>query len=94
MSKSPRRFSKFFKFNIVLESFVEGNASACASRHGVHTTQLNSWRKIFKTHGPGIFENQKRKLNSKGHQVGQLEQIIGKLTVENQVLKKTYKMLG
>ena len=93
MSKSPRTFSKFFKFTAVLESYIEGNVSACASRHGVHVTQLNVWRKIFRLKGPDIFENPKVKVSQEKSQISQLEQIIGRLTIENQLLKKVHGML-
>ena len=93
MSKSPRKFSKFFKFTAVLESYIEGNVAACASRHGVHVTQLNSWRKVFKLKGPDIFEGPRTKTSEKNDQIAQLEQIIGRLTIENQLLKKVHRML-
>ena len=94
MSKSPRKFSKFFKFNCVLESFVGGNASAVASRHGIHISQLNSWRRILKSSGPDVFESGRKRMSDEERKLEQLERIIGRLTVENSILKKTYKMLA
>jgi transposase-like protein len=89
--KSPRKFPKNFKFNVVLESFVTGNAAATAARHGIHVTQLNDWRKLLKSLGPNIYEPQKARKNNQQKQVNQLETIIGRLTIENHILKKRKK---
>lgn len=92
-NKSQRKFSKQFKFNIVLESFVTGNAVATASRHGVHPTQLNNWRKILKTQGPELYEYRRSKVNSGQMQIARLEQLVGRMAMENEILKKTEELL-
>lgn len=92
--KSPRKFPKNFKFNVVLESFATGNAAATASRHGIHVTQLNGWRKLLKNLGPNIYEYRKTGKDNYQKQIDQLEKIIGRLTVENHILKKTQEMLA
>jgi transposase-like protein len=95
MSKNTqRKFTPQFKFNLVLESFVTSNVSGTASRHGVHITQLNLWRKKLKTQGPEIYETSRAYKNEYHRELDQLEKIIGRLTIENQVLKKTQEMLA
>jgi transposase-like protein len=92
--KTQRKFTPQFKFNLTLESFVTGNASATASRHGVHITQLNIWRKQLKTRGPGIYEPARSRKNEHQRELDQLEKIVGRLAIENEVLKKTQEMLA
>ena len=91
---SPRRFNENFKFNVVLESFITDNVSATASRHGIHISQLNRWRRKLKEKGPGLFEFRKSSKSAEQKKIEQLEKIIGKITVENHILKKTQEMLS
>lgn len=91
--KSPRRFSEDFKFNVVLESFITGDLSATADRHNIHVTLLNNWRKQLKNEGPKLFTFRKGKGTEHQRMIDQLEKIIGRLTIENQILKKTQEMI-
>ena len=92
--KTPRKFSEDFKFNVVLESFITGNVAATAARHNIHITLVNNWRKQLKNEGPKLFSFRK-KHNTQEHQsIDQLEKIIGRITIENQILKKTQEMIA
>lgn len=91
--KTPRKFSEDFKFNVVLESFISGDMAATAARHSVHVSQLNNWRKQLKTEGPKLFTFRKGKGSEAQRQLDQLEKIIGRITIENQILKKTQEMI-
>ena len=91
--KSPRKFSEDFKFNVVLESFITGDISATAARHNVHVTLVNNWRKQLKNEGPKLFSFRKGKANQEQRVIDQLGKIIGRLTIENKILKKTHEMI-
>lgn len=91
--KTPRKFSEEFKFNIVLESFISGDMAATAARHNIHVSQLNNWRKQLKAEGPKLFTFRRGKGSEAQRQLDQLEKIIGRLTIENQILKKTQEMI-
>ncbi len=91
--KSVRKFSPEFKFNVVLESFITGNASATAARHDIHITQLNTWRKLLKQKGTDLFNLDKSVANTFQKRLDQLEKIIGRITIENQILKKTEELI-
>lgn len=92
--KKQRKFSKEFKFNVVLESFITGNAAATASRHSVHISQLSNWRKVLKAEGPDLYEYRRSRKTDEQRKIEELEKIIGKVTIENHVLKKTHEMLN
>lgn len=91
--KSPRKFSEDYKFNVVLESFITGNLAATAARHNIHVTLLNNWRKQLKNEGPKLFAFRKGSANQEQRMIDTLEKIIGRLTIENQILKKTQEMI-
>jgi transposase-like protein len=91
--KSPRKFSEDFKFNVVLESFITGNIAATAARHNLHISLVINWRKQLKNEGPKLFAFRKNKGNREQGTIDQLEKIIGRLTIENQILKKTQEMI-
>lgn len=93
-NKSPRKFSSEFKFNVVLESFITGNAAETAARHSIHVTQLNAWRRLLKQKGTGVFNLKNDKDDEFRRKVDQLEKIIGRITIENEILKKTQEMIG
>lgn len=86
--KRPRKFKPEFKLNVVLESYVTGNASATAARNGIHITQLTNWRKRLLRQGAKIFLSSKKKREDNQGQIGELEKIIGRITIENELLKK------
>lgn len=92
--KSPRKFSEDFKFNVVLESFITGDLAATAARHNIHVSLLNNWRKQLKNEGPKLFAYRRGHASQDQRNIDQLEKIIGRLTIENQILKKTQEMIS
>lgn len=92
--KSPRKFSPEFKFNVVLESFITGNAAETSARHDIHVTQLNAWRRLLKQKGTGVFNLKNDKDHEYRRKIDQMEKIIGRVTIENEILKKTQEMIG
>ena len=91
--KSPRKFSEDFKFNVVLESFISGNIAETAARHNLHVSLVINWRKQLKNEGPKLFAYRKGKSTQDQRNIDALEKIIGRLTIENQILKKTQEMI-
>lgn len=92
--RSPRKFSTDFKFNVVLESFITGNIAATAARHNLHVSLVINWRKQLKNEGPKLFAYRKSRASQEQRNTDQLEKIIGRLTIENQILKKTQEMIA
>lgn len=81
-----RRHTAKIKFQIVLETFYKDRNIAEVSRqYGVNPTLINRWRKEFLERGQLIFESKRPEAEEK---VEELENIIGKQTVEIQLLKK------
>lgn len=89
MPKTRKSYDNDFKFQVVLETFnPEMTIEQVAKKHGLHTTQVNQWRKIFKDNGHLAFSS-KPKPKTPQKDPEKLTHMIGELTIENQILKKT-----
>lgn len=84
--KTPRKFSGEFKFRIVMESLKNESTQTEIARHyQLDPNLLNLWRKFFFAHGPRVFEQGRK--DEATQKIGDLEKIIGKQTVEINLLK-------
>jgi transposase-like protein len=92
--KKPRTFKPEFKLNIVLEAFATGNFAGTAAKHGIHISQINNWKKQLLVSGAEIFKSSRVKKSHQQSQLDELKRIIGDLTIENQILKKTAELLS
>ena len=85
MSKRKRHTAKV-KFQVVLETFhKDRNIAEVSRQYGVSPNLINRWRKEFLERGSMVFESKRPEAEEK---VEDLENIIGKQTVEIQLLKK------
>lgn len=82
-----KRYTAKIKFQIVLETLHgKRNISEISRQYGVHPTMVSNWRRDFLAHGQDIFEKDHKDVSAK--KIEELETIIGKQTVEIQLLKK------
>ena len=93
-AKKQRKFSPEFKLNVVLEGYATNNWSATAERHNLHITQVRVWKKQLLTDGAKAFLPKRHKLSVEQRKIDQLEKIIGRVTIENELLKKTQELLS
>jgi len=97
-----RHYSPEQKLAIVMESYQRDTTiEAIKRKHGIRGSQISSWRKEFKERAPQVFidkRNRKKLAASRGYEPGQspdeLKQIIGELTVQNEILKKAQGLLN
>lgn len=92
--KTQRKFKPEFKLNVVLESYATGNVAATAERNDIHISQLNQWRKKLLTSGAQTFVSRRANKSEYQRRIDQLEKIIGRITVEKELLKKTRELLA
>jgi len=88
MKRERRSFSNDFKKQIV-ESIVSGTATQAelAREYNVSPVVINRWKKDYKA--GKFFENvDSRDLAKLELRIRELERLLGKLTLENEVLKK------
>ena len=82
------KFASEIKFKAVLKLIKEEMSVAqAASEIGCHPTLLGQWKERFLLEAPKIFETPKE-TNEKEKRIEELERWVGKLTVQNEFLKK------
>lgn len=92
MAGKQRQFSAQFKFETVMET-LRGEkpiAQVCRERQ-VTDWLVYKWRQEFLEKAPSLFETKQRSAsahNDQGERIGELERLVGQLTMENALLKK------
>jgi len=94
--KKRRKFSKDFKLDTVMEGLrgEKSIAQICRERN-ITDSLYYKWRDIFIENAEEIFED--RRENNKEENEGriaELERMVGRLTMENDILKKAKSWLG
>ena len=89
---SSRKYSPEFKARVVLES-LRGDISQAelCRRYGVASDQLSRWRKRLIEQAPKLFSDGRKDPNLE--RIAQLEQLVGRLTLELEILKKASSIL-
>jgi transposase len=84
--KKQRTFTAEFKRQLVEEllSGVSRPAQICR-RHNISSSLLYRWKKQY---GQGKFGNEPTEMAAMQDRIGQLERLVGRLTLENEFLKK------
>jgi len=92
MSKKRRQYSAEFKLATVMEG-IRGDkpiAQICRERN-ISDSLYYKWRDLFKEHAPEIFARQDQKdqvVSEQEARIADLERMVGKLAMENEILKK------
>lgn len=96
-----KQYSAEFKFKVVLESFQRDTTiEEVCRKFGLASSVIHRWRKEFQEHGPTIFADKrdlearrKAQGTARGEPPDELKHLIGELTVQNEVLKKSRGLL-
>ncbi len=90
MSGKRKRYTASEKAKIALEAIKgEQTLAQITAKYGVHTTQVNAWKKQALAYLPDAFSDKsKQETTSYETQLGELYEQIGRLKVENDFLKK------
>jgi transposase-like protein len=98
MNKQRRHFTPEFKLEVVLEGLRGEKSIAQLCRERDITDALYySWRDQFLERAPSIFAESGQQERSNAEQAARmadLERMVGKLALENDVLKKAKSWLG
>ena len=91
MTISRKKHSTQTKVKVVLEALKgEKTTAEITAKYGIHSTQINNWRKAAIELIPEAFSsNRKRQENDQQALIDKLYKQIGQLKVENEFLKKT-----
>jgi transposase-like protein len=93
MSRVRRFFNPEFKFQVVREVEAGATAAQVAQLHQLHPNLLAQWCTQYRRNPQRAFQKENLTQKCDDPRVGELEQMIGKLTMENQFLKKVLERL-
>jgi transposase len=95
MSKERRTYSAQFKLETVVEG-IRGEKSItqiCRER-GIKDSLYYKWRDQFMSQAQGIFEDKRQAtVSGESERIAELERMVGRLAVENDILKKASSIL-
>src|SRR5437762_5996687 len=102
MAKTRKQYDPEFKFKVVMESFQrETTLEEVCRKFDVSASVVSRWRQAFQEHGSEIFADQRdprSRSKAQGYEPGEspddLKRLIGELTVQNEILKKSSGLLG
>jgi transposase-like protein len=84
-----RKFTAEFKAQVVLELLAGAKTSAELCReHQIASSVLTDWKAIFLRHAPAAFERPSPPNGQETTRVAELERLVRRLTLENDILKK------
>ena len=92
--KTKQKFTNEFKLNVVLEGYATGNFSQVSARHGVHMSQIARWKQQLLQSGNAVYGRGTSNRSEEQIKIDQMEKTIGRLALENDILKKTQELLG
>ena len=98
MTSKRKQYTSEFKFKAVMESFQRDTTiEAVCRKFDVPSSVMSRWRQEFQQSGPGAFEGKRKEQErtpDPGESPEELKKIIGELTVQNELLKKSRGLLG
>jgi transposase len=95
MKRSRKNHSVLFKGKVALEALRgEATLAELASRHGVHPTQIATWRKQLLEHAGEVFENGSPAVADAERQIRDLRAKVGELTMERDFLSGALGRFG
>lgn len=93
MSLSRRKFTRKFKLQVLTE-IAAGKSVAQASReHNISDGMIARWRKQYEKNPDGAFQGNGN-ISTYEARIAELERMVGRLTMENDLLKKALNRQG
>jgi transposase-like protein len=88
-TKPRRKFTAQFKLDAVLERGAGHKSVAQICRERAITEQLlYDWKRAFTERAPMMFDTSATALSETQARIAELERLVGRLTLENEILKK------
>ncbi len=88
MARKRRTFSREFKIEVIREIEQGKKQAEVCRKHGLHPVLVNNWRKTYHQYPDTAFQGHGNQYKDEA-KIAELEQLVGKLYVENAFLKKT-----
>ena len=92
MGKKRRRFSREFKIEIIREIEQGTKQAEVCRKHNLHPVLVNIWKREYQQSTETAFQDHGQQYKNEA-KIAELEQLVGKLYIENEFLKKTLTQL-
>jgi len=94
--RKRRQYNAEFKFETVMEALRgEKSAAQICRERDISENLLTRWKSEFVERGAAIFESKSnQKQDKQEEQIAELERMVGRLTMENEILKKASNWLA
>ena len=84
-----RRFTPEFKAEVVIEALSGQSSQAKLCRkHNLSDVQLSKWKRQLLENAASLFEPIDKQTNASQQRIAQLEQLVGRLTLELDIQKQ------
>ena len=92
--RKRRHFGSEFKAQVVLDVLtgVQSQAEACR-KHGLGPNLLALWKTVFLQRAHLVFDSDSAR-SAEQARIAELEQVLGRMTLENEILKKASSRLA
>jgi transposase-like protein len=88
MVRKRRIFSRDFKIKVIREIEQGTKQAEICRKHNLHPVMVNLWRREYHQCPETAFQEHGRQYKDEA-KIAELEQLVGKLYIENEFLKKT-----
>ena len=88
MVRKRRRFSREFKIEVIREIEQGIKQAEVCRKHSLHPVLVNKWRNEYHQYPETAFQGNGKQYKDEA-KIAELEQLVGKLYIENEFLKKT-----
>lgn len=90
--KHRRQFSREFKLQVLAEITAGKSLAQAAREHQLSPTLINRWQKQYRQYPKQSFPGNGRAYTDEAR-IAELERMVGRLTMENDLLKKALQRL-
>lgn len=92
MTSTRKKYSREFKVNLIREIEAGKSVAQVSRQHDIHPAMIHQWKRAFQKYGEQAFKGNGNSYTEEAR-IGELERMIGQLTVENTLLKKVLRNL-
>jgi|SRR6185503_12698489 len=90
--KNRRKFTPEFKLQVLAEITAGKSVAQAAREHQLHPTLIGRWQKLHRQYSDRAFSGNGHAYSDEAR-VAELERMVGRLTMENDLLKKALQRL-